>query len=100
MCLYVDTIVFIRECAGMYMCCVFTVLYACMQRSVVFMTHQIDFCTFTSHRFMLFQSEVCIHIGTLTSIRRVGCRAIQESGRASQVGHAGVICVAVHGAGD
>ncbi len=37
---------------------------------------------------------------TLTGIRRVGCRAVEESGRASQVGHAGVVSVAVHGAGD
>ena len=36
----------------------------------------------------------------LTSIRRVGCRAVEESGRSSQVGHAGVVGVAVHGAGD
>lgn len=36
----------------------------------------------------------------LTGIRRVGCRAIEERGRASQVGHAGVVGVAVHGAGD
>lgn len=36
----------------------------------------------------------------LTSIRRVGCGAIEESGRAAQVGHAGVVSVAVHGAGD
>lgn len=37
---------------------------------------------------------------TLTGIRRVGCRAVEESRRASQVGHAAVVGVAVHGAGD
>lgn len=37
---------------------------------------------------------------TLTSIRRVGCRAIEESGRASQVGHAGIVSIAIHGAGN
>lgn len=36
----------------------------------------------------------------LTSIRRVGCRAVEEGGRASEVGHAGVVGVAVHGAAD
>lgn len=37
---------------------------------------------------------------TLTGIRRVGCGTVEESGRASQVCHAGVVSVAVHGAGD
>lgn len=37
---------------------------------------------------------------TLTGIRRVGCGAVEESGRASQVCHAGVVSVAVHGAGN
>lgn len=40
------------------------------------------------------------YVCTLTSIRRVGCGAVEESGRASQVGHACVVSVAVHGAGD
>lgn len=33
-------------------------------------------------------------------IRRVGRGAVEERGRSSQVGHAGVVGVAVHGAGD
>lgn len=37
---------------------------------------------------------------TLTGIRRVGCGAVEESGRAAQVGHAGVVSVTVHGAGN
>lgn len=36
----------------------------------------------------------------LTSVRRVGRRAVEESGRASEVGHARVVAVAVHGAAD
>lgn len=36
----------------------------------------------------------------LTSIRRVGCRAVEESWRASQVAHATVVSVAIHGAAD
>lgn len=36
----------------------------------------------------------------LTSIRRVGGGAVEESGRASEVGHATVVSVAVHGAAD
>lgn len=36
----------------------------------------------------------------LTGIRRVGCRAVEERGRSSQVGHACVVSVAVHAAGD
>lgn len=44
---------------------------------------------------------VCVYTcGTLTSIRRVGCGAIEESRRSSKVGHAGVVSVAVHGAGN
>lgn len=43
---------------------------------------------------------VCVRACTLTGVRRVGCGAVQEGGRASQVGHAGVVGVAVHGAGD
>lgn len=37
---------------------------------------------------------------TLTGVRRVGCGAVEESGRAAQVSHAGVVGVAVHGAGN
>lgn len=40
------------------------------------------------------------HTCILTGIRRVGCGAVEESGRASQVCHAGVVSVAVHGAGN
>lgn len=36
----------------------------------------------------------------LTGVRRVGRRAVEEGGRASEVGHAGVVGVAVHGAAD
>lgn len=37
---------------------------------------------------------------TLTGVRRVGRGAVEESGRAAQVCHAGVVGVAVHGAGN
>lgn len=39
-------------------------------------------------------------VSSLTGIRRVGRGAVEERGRSSQVGHAGVVGVAVHGAGD
>lgn len=46
--------------------------------------------------FLNSESDTC----TLTGIRRVGGGAVEESGRASQVCHAGVVSVAVHGAGN
>lgn len=41
---------------------------------------------------------VCLLTCALTGVRRVGSGAVEERGRASQVGHAGVVSVAVHGA--